>query len=304
MANHEPVLLHEVLERLQPGPGGIFLDCTLGRGGHALALLERVGAGGFVLALDRDPEAVAVGRRLAEHHPGLAVRGGTFSRLGAVAGELGLTGRVDGVLFDLGVSSPQLEAAERGFSFSRPGPLDMRMDPTQGSTAADWLNSAPQAEIAWVLREYGEEPEAKRIAAAIVRSRPLFTTADLGEAVRVALPRRPREHHPATLTFQAIRIFLNRELEEIEAALPQALEVLRPGGRLAVISFHSLEDRRVKRFMRDEARGDPYPRELPVTQDQLRPRLRVVGGPVRAGAEEVGRNPRARSAVLRVAEKL
>jgi 16S rRNA (cytosine1402-N4)-methyltransferase len=304
MVEHRPVLLREVLELLQPGPGGVFFDCTLGRAGHALALLDRVGPGGLVVGLDRDPDAVATGLRLAAADPRLVVRAGAFSGLGALARELGVEGRVDGLLFDLGVSSPQLEAPDRGFSFSRDGVLDMRMDPTRGPTAAEWLNGASQSDIARVLRVYGEEPEAGRIAAAIVRARPLVTTGDLAQAVAAAVPRRVRDHHPATLTFQAVRIYLNRELEELEAALPQALQVLRPGGRLAVISFHSLEDRRVKRFVRDQARGDPFPRDLPVTGAALRPRLRPLGKPVRPGPEELAENPRARSAVLRAAEKL
>jgi len=304
MRDHHPVLLREVLEALRPREGGVYFDCTLGRGGHATALLEIVGPGGRVIGLDRDPEAVVAGRRLAEADPRLVVRAASFSSLLQQAEELGTTGRVDGVLFDLGVSSPQLEAPERGFSFLRDGPLDMRMDPSAGTSAAQWLNTASEAEIARVLRSYGEEPDAHRIASAIVRARPLSTTRQLSELVERAVPRRARDRHPATLTFQAIRIFLNRELEELESALPQALEVLRAGGRLAVISFHSLEDRRVKRFIRDQTRGDPFPRDLPVPQSALRPRLRPVGDAVRPSVEEVADNPRARSAVLRVAEKL
>lgn len=304
MVQHRPVLLREVLEALRPREGGVYVDCTFGRGGHAGALLERVGPGGRVIGLDRDPEAAAAARRWAEADPRLVARAVPFSALGREAAELGVTGAVDGILFDLGVSSPQLDAPERGFSFLRDGPLDMRMDPAAGPSAADWLNSAAQAEIARVLKTYGEEPEAGRIAAAIVRARPLHTTRGLAEVIERALPRRARDRHPATLTFQAIRIFLNREIEELESALPQCLEVLRPGGRLAVISFHSLEDRRVKRFIRDQARGDPFPSDLPVAASALRPRLRPLGRALHAGEEEVAANPRARSAVLRVAEKL
>ena len=304
MRHHQPVLLHEVLDALRPHGDGVYFDCTLGRGGHATALLERLGPGGRVIGLDRDPEAVAAGRRIAEADPRFVVRAASFSSLLREAGELATVGEVDGVLFDLGVSSPQLEAPERGFSFLRDGPLDMRMDPGSGPSAAEWLNTASAAEIARVLRTCGEEPEAHRIARAIIRARPLSTTRQLAELVEKTLPRRARDRHPATLTFQAIRIFLNRELEELDAALPQALAVLRPGARLAVISFHSLEDRRVKRFIRDQARGDPFPRDLPVPQTALHPRLRPVGDAVRPGAEEVADNPRARSAILRVAEKL
>jgi 16S rRNA (cytosine1402-N4)-methyltransferase len=304
MSDHRPVLLREAVEALRPCPGGIYLDCTFGRGGHALALLERIGPGGRVIGIDRDPEAVAVGRRLAAADPRLVMRAAPFSSLDALAREVGVWGRADGVLFDLGVSSPQLEAPERGFSFSRQGPLDMRMDPGTGPTAAEWLNSAPRAEIARVLRTFGEEPHAARIAAAIVRSRPLANTRELAQVVGSAVPRPDPDRHPATRTFQAIRIFLNREIEELEAALPQALDVLKPGGRLAVISFHSLEDRVVKRFIRDQARGDPFPRDLPVPQSALHPHLRSVAGPVSPSDAEVGDNPRARSARLRVAEKL
>jgi 16S rRNA (cytosine1402-N4)-methyltransferase len=306
MGLHRPVLLREVLEALRPRAGGVYVDCTFGRGGHAGALLEQVGPGGRVIGLDRDPEAAAAARRWAQADPRLIARTASFSALAREAEALGVAGAVDGVLFDLGVSSPQLDAPERGFSFLRDGPLDMRMDPTAGPSAAEWVNAAAQAEIARVLRDYGEEPEAGRIAAAIVRARPLSTTRELAETVERALPRgvRDRDRHPATLTFQAIRIFLNRELEELESALPQCLEVLRPGGRLAVISFHSLEDRRVKRFIRDQARGDPFPRDLPVAASALHPRLRPVGRAVHAGEEEVAANPRARSAVLRVAETL
>jgi 16S rRNA (cytosine1402-N4)-methyltransferase len=306
MGLHRPVLLREVLEALRPRAGGVYVDCTFGRGGHAGALLEQVGPGGRVIGLDRDPEAAAAARRWAQADPRLIARTAPFSALAREAEALGVAGAVDGVLFDLGVSSPQLDAPERGFSFLRDGPLDMRMDPTAGPSAAEWVNAAAQAEIARVLRDYGEEPEAGRIAAAIVRARPLSTTRELAETVERALPRgvRDRDRHPATLTFQAIRIFLNRELEELESALPQCLEVLRPGGRLAVISFHSLEDRRVKRFIRDQARGDPFPRDLPVAASALHPRLRPVGRAVHAGEEEVAANPRARSAVLRVAETL
>lgn len=257
-----------------------------------------------MIGLDRDPEAVAAARRWAETDPRLVVRAAPFSALAREAADLGVAGKVDGVLFDLGVSSPQLDAPERGFSFLREGPLDMRMDPGAGPSAGEWLDTADEAEIVSVLRSYGEEPQARRIAAAIVRARPIATTRELAAVIEQAVPRRARDHHPATLTFQAIRIFINRELEELDSVLPQCLDVLRPGGRLAVISFHSLEDRRVKRFIRDEARGDPYPRDLPVAAAALHPRLHPVGRAVRATEEEVRENPRARSAVLRVAEKL
>jgi 16S rRNA (cytosine1402-N4)-methyltransferase len=292
---------------LTPRSGGVYLDCTFGRGGHALALLGRVGPEGRVIGIDRDPEAVAAGRAMAERDPRLTVHHSSFSRLNAVAKAEGVEGRVDGILFDLGVSSPQLDALERGFSFLKDGPLDMRMDPSNGPSAADWLSRAPEEEIAQVLKEYGEERYARRIARAIVRARgtrPLLRTGQLAEIVNGASPTRERDKHPATRTFQAIRIYVNREIEEIEAALERVIELLAPGGRLAVLSFHSLEDRIVKRFMRSHARGDEYPRDLPVPQSAMRPRLKVIGKPVRPSLSEVAQNPRARSAVLRVAEKL
>ena len=296
------MLLGEVLEALAVQPDGFYVDATFGRGGHSAAILARLGERGTLLAIDRDPQAAAAARAQLGADPRATVVHAPFSSLSAVLA--GAPRKADGILVDLGVSSPQLDDAARGFSFLRDGPLDMRMDPAAGPSAADWLNSAAQAEIARVLKTYGEEPDAGRIAAAIVRARPLHTTRELAEVIERALPRHARDRHPATLTFQAIRIFLNREIEELESALPQCLEVLRPGGRLAVISFHSLEDRRVKRFIRDQARGDPFPPDLPVAASALRPRLRPLGRAVHAGEEEVAANPRARSAVLRVAEKL
>jgi 16S rRNA (cytosine1402-N4)-methyltransferase len=304
MPDHRPVLLAEVIAALRPFPGGTYVDCTFGRGGHTVALLERVGQDGRVIAIDRDPEAVTAADALAAADPRLTVAPGPFSRLAEHADRLGVAGRCDGVLFDLGVSSPQLDSPDRGFSFLRDGPLDMRMDPAIGVSAAEWLNTAEPAEIARVLRVYGEEPQAGRIAGAIVAARPLATTRQLAEVVAGAVRRREPDRHPATRTFQAVRIHLNRELAELESALPQALDVLRPGGRLAAISFHSLEDRLVKRFIRDQARGDPFPPDLPVPQSALCPRLAPIGGPRAPSAAEIAGNPRARSARLRVAEKL
>lgn len=285
----------------------VLVDGTFGRGGHARVLLERIGETGRVIAIDRDPEAVAAGRALAERDPRLSIRHAGFGSLAEVVGGLGLLGQVDGVLLDLGVSSPQFDTAERGFSFRLDGELDMRMDPGQGESAAEWLSRASHGEIAGVLRRLGEERYAGRIASAILRERarrPIRTTGQLAALIEAARPGHERGRHPATRSFQAIRIYINRELEELEQALARMIEVLAPGGRMAVISFHSLEDRRVKRFIRDQARGDEYPPGLPVRAADIRPWLRPVGRPVRPGEAEVQENPRARSAVLRVAERI
>ncbi len=306
MDEHRPVFVREVLEALRPRSGGVYVDCTFGRGGHAVALLERIGPEGIVIGLDKDPEAVATGRKLAEKDARLHIHRGPFSGLAQVAKAEEVFGRVDGILFDLGVSSPQLDAAGRGFSFRRNGPLDMRMDPDAGPSAAEWINSVREMELTQVLKTFGEERYAKRVAAAIVRARraePISTTSQLAEIVASAIPVRERSKDPATRTFQAIRIHINRELEEIQQALGQVIHVLAVGGRLAVISFHSLEDRLVKRFIRDLARGDRLPRDLPVPESALEPRLRPVGKAIRPSETEVARNPRARSAILRIAEK-
>jgi len=303
---HAPVLVDEVITALAPRPGGIYMDCTFGRGGHTRALLERVGASGRVLVLDKDPAAAAGARALAERDRRVRARRGSFTGLEGFAREEGVWGRLDGVLFDLGVSSPQLDDPARGFSFRAEGPLDMRMDPERGESAAGWLARAGEGEIARVLKRYGEERYARRIARAIVaarRERPIETTRQLAEIVARAAPTRERERHPATRTFQALRIVVNDELEELAEALDQALRTLAPGGRLAVISFHSLEDRLVKRFMRRPAGTGAAPRGLPLPGEPAPPPLRPLGKPVRPTEAEVARNPRARSAMLRVAEK-
>jgi len=304
---HTPVLLEESLESLVIDPDGIYVDGTFGRGGHARALLARLGAGGRLLGLDRDPRAVAAGAALARRDPRFAMAHAPISRMEEVTRRRGLFGRVSGLLLDLGVSSPQLEEPDRGFSFLADGPLDMRMDTSGGQTAAQWLMGAEEAEIASVLRGYGEERHAGRIARAIVRARdeqPIVTTRALGRIVAAAGPDREPGRHPATRTFQAIRIHVNRELEELRACLAGVCGLLTAGGRLVVISFHSLEDRIVKRFVRDEARGDRFPRGVPVTARETRARLRPVGKPVRPSDAEVAANPRARSALMRVAERL
>jgi len=303
--SHIPALLDEVLAALAPRTGGLYVDCTFGRGGHARALLARVGPGGRVLALDRDPAAVAVGRELAAGDARLSVVHAPFSRLAELAARHGVHGRVDGVLFDLGVSSPQLDDPGRGFSFREEGPLDMRMDPTCGPSAAEWLARVGERQLAEVLARYGEERHARRLARAIVaarRERPIETTRQLAELVARASPARERGQHPATRTFQALRIEVNRELDELAAGLEQAAEALAPGGRLAVISFHSLEDRLVKRFIRERTRGPASRAGLPPAPVRGA-RLRAVTRLVRPAPAEVERNPRARSARLRVAER-
>lgn len=304
-ARHDPVMRAEVLEALAVRPDGVYVDATYGRGGHARAVRRRLGGSGRLLVMDRDPEAVAAARAELGADPRVAVAHAPFSRLAGVVRGAGLAA-ADGVLLDLGVSSPQLDDPRRGFSFSADGPLDMRMDPGSGEPASAWLNRAEAGEIARVLRRYGEEPHAGRISRAIVAARgegPIETTGRLARIIAAAVPRAEPGRHPATRSFQAIRIFINRELEELEAALQQALEVLSPGGRLVVVSFHSLEDRIVKRFLRRHARGDDFPPGVPVTADRLRPRLRLLGRARRPAAAEVAANPRARSAVLRAAER-
>lgn len=306
--SHRPVLLEEALEALKLKPKGVYVDATFGRGGHAQAILQRLGPDGRLLGLDKDPQAIAAARERFGDEARFSIHHASFAELGQVVSEAGLMGKVDGVLMDLGVSSPQLDDAGRGFSFMRQGPLDMRMDNSRGVSAAAWLAQAKEAEIARVLKEYGEERFAKRIARAIVAARqeaPIDTTGRLVEIIQSVMPkRREQDKHPATRSFQGIRIFINRELEDLRSCLEQVVQVLGAGGRLAVISFHSLEDRIVKRFMRDQAKGDDFPPHLPVTVEQLNPKLRLVGKSIRASAEEVAENPRARSAVLRVAEKV
>lgn len=307
LAQHRPVLLEESLEALALRPDGVYVDGTFGRGGHSGAILARLGPGGRLLAFDKDPAAVAAAQGRYGGDRRFSIVRGSFAMLAETAQGQGLMGRVDGVLLDLGVSSPQLDDAARGFSFLRDGPLDMRMDPQAGPSAAQWLAAASEREIAEVLWRLGEERHARRIARALVAARreaPIETTGRLAELIAAAVPGREPHKHPATRSFQAIRIHVNRELEELEACLAQVPQVLAPGGRLAVISFHSLEDRIVKRFMRREAQGPELPRRLPVPAAQARPRLRVVGKARRPGEDELRENPRARSAVLRVAERL
>ncbi len=293
------------MNALSVKPGGNYLDATYGRGGHASAILNRLGRDGRLLVTDRDPAAVAAARAAYANDRRVLCRHAAFDRMDVAAREAGLDAKLDGILMDLGVSSPQLDDPSRGFSFLNDGPLDMRMDPTEGPSAADWLAQASETDLVRVLREFGEETQAKRIARAVVtarRAQPIETTRQLADVVAGEIGHR-RDRHPATLTFQAIRIAVNRELEQLRAALPKAVQLLRGGGRLVVISFHSLEDRIVKRFLREQTRGDPYPPDAPVTADRLQPQLKLVGKPVRPGADELRANPRARSAVMRVAER-
>lgn len=303
---HIPVMLDEVLEALAIRPDGIYVDATFGRGGHARGILRRLGQNGRLYAIDQDPEAVVAAKTMTEDQR-FVMRQNSFARLRECCDDWGISGCISGLLLDLGVSSPQLDNPERGFSFMQDGPLDMRMDPGAGISAHEWLNQADEKEIADVLWRFGEERHARRIARRIVESRlraPLVSTRQLAEIVESAYPARERHKHPATRSFQAIRIFINRELEVLQAALEQSLDLLAPGGRLAVISFHSLEDRMVKRFMRTQAEGVEMPRHLPVRESRQGRTMRLVGKAVRAGDDEVRRNPRARSAVLRAAEKL
>jgi 16S rRNA (cytosine1402-N4)-methyltransferase len=300
------VLAAEAVNALAVKPDGAYVDATFGRGGHAREILARLGPDGRLVALDRDPDAVAVGREIRDAR--LAVRHARFSKLTEVVNAAGVA-RADGVLFDLGVSSPQFDAPERGFSFRHDAPLDMRMDPGEGESAADWLAHAEEAEIREVVKAYGEERFAGAVAKALVGARerePVRTTGQLAAIVGAVVRSRERGQDPATRTFQALRLYVNQELEELQVALPQALALLVTGGRLVVISFHSLEDRIVKNFMRDRAHPEARtPRGLPLRADQLpKPELHLVGKPVRPREAEVSANPRARSAIMRVAEKV
>ena len=283
------------------------MDGTFGRGGHSAAILDRLGESGCLIALDKDEQAISYGRQRFSGERRLHMRHSSFSRLGEVAQEQGVFGKVNAVLLDLGVSSPQLDDARRGFSFQQDGPLDMRMDRSSGMSAAQWLATADEAEIARVLWEYGEERFSRRIARAVVEQRqrePLNTTSQLAALITRASPVKERHKHPATRSFQAIRIHINSELDDLKEGLVQAVDVLAPGGRLVVISFHSLEDRIVKRFLRDQSRGDVLPKGVPVMDKQLKPGiLKCIGKPVRAQKEELRINPRARSAIMRIAEK-
>jgi 16S rRNA (cytosine1402-N4)-methyltransferase len=304
---HTPVLATEALAGLALEAGGYYVDATFGRGGHAALILEALGREGRLLALDRDPQAIEAGRRRFADEVRLTLVHASFADLGAIVRSHAGDRPCRGVLFDLGVSSPQLDDPARGFSFRADGPLDMRMDPTRGEPVSAWLARAGVDEIRQVIATFGEERFARRVAQAIVSARqkaPLTRTAELATLVAGAVRTREPGKHPATRTFQALRMYINDELGQLERGLTGALEVLSPGGRLAVISFHSLEDRAAKRFMQRAAQVDPALKHLPVVPLQARPRLKLIGRKARAGEAEVARNPRARSALLRIAEKL
>ncbi len=304
---HRPVMLDEVLQGLRIKPQGCYLDGTFGRGGHAVAILEQLEEQGRLYAMDKDPEAVRAAQRAFGSDERFHIHHGSFTELRAMTERLGVFGRLDGVLFDLGVSSPQLDDASRGFSFQKDGALDMRMDNTRGQSAAEWLSEVDEKILSEVIKQYGEERFARRIARAIVevrKEKPVVTTQQLADLIANAVPTREKNKHPATRTFQAIRMVINRELEDAEEGLKQAVDALAPGGRLAVISFHSLEDRLVKRFMRKESKGEELPPDLPVMGNPQQGRLKVIGKALKASAQEVQDNPRARSAMLRIAEKV
>jgi 16S rRNA (cytosine1402-N4)-methyltransferase len=300
---HTSVLLHEAIDAVVTDPDGFYIDGTFGRGGHTAELLSRLSEHGRVLAIDKDPQAIEAGRKRFADDSRLTIVHGSFADMGDW-----LEGReVTGVLLDLGVSSPQLDQAERGFSFMRDGPLDMRMDTSSGLSAAEWIATAAEKDIAQVIKEFGEERFAKRMAAAVVRERelaPITRTVQLAKILADAHPAWERGRHPATKAFQAIRIFINRELDDLVALLEQVIDLLKIDGRLVVISFHSLEDRKVKRFIRDQERGIKLPKNLPVRDVERGVRLKKIGKAVKPEAVEVGGNVRSRSAVMRVAVRV
>jgi len=304
---HATVLLDEAVAALITDPDGFYVDGTFGRGGHSSLILSKLGSKGRLLAVDKDPAACEVAKNRFADEPRFEMVRGSFAELAEMMIERGLQNQVQGVLLDLGVSSPQLDDAARGFSFLRDGPLDMRMDPDSGISAAEWLAVAGEDEITRVLREYGEERFARRMARAIVAARaetPITRTAQLAAIVAEANPSWEKGKHPATRAFQGIRIFINRELDDLERVLASVLDVLAVGGRLVVISFHSLEDRIVKRFIREQEKGKPIPKGLPIMEKDIVRRMRSLSKASKASAAEVAANPRARSAVMRVAEKV
>ncbi len=310
--SHISVLLNESVDGLSIDPDGIYIDGTFGRGGHSRAILSRLSEKGRLISIDRDPQAIAIANRISD--PRFQIIHGPFSNMESYVNKLGLTGQINGVLLDLGVSSPQLDDPERGFSFMRDGPLDMRMDPSSGISASDWLLTAETDDIAWVLKVFGEERFAKRIARAIAQYReneqnpPLTRTLQLAQLIAAVSPIKEKKKHPATRSFQAIRIYINSELEEIEKALKGALNLLAKGGRLSVISFHSLEDRLVKQFIKKQSKGPDVPYGVPLTEAQIRAlgqaSMKPIGKALKPSDREVSDNTRARSSVLRVAEKL
>lgn len=302
---HEAIMVPEVLKGLRIYPEGIYLDATFGRGGHARAILDHLGPKGRLLVMDRDPEAIEVAKALAEEDARVSFRQMPFSKLFNFCQEMGVLGKVNGVLLDLGVSSPQLDTPKRGFSFRLDGPLDMRMNPEEGISAAEWIKDASLEKIAFVLKHFGEERFARRIAAAIVEARqvePITSTLQLADIVAKANPAWEKHKHPATRSFQAIRLYMNNELEELASALEQILEVLADKGRMAIISFHSLEHSMIKQFISKHVHGDEHPKALPIPFTQLNQRLVRIGKKTTPSESEIKGNPRSRSAVLRVAE--
>ncbi|WP_114785107.1 16S rRNA (cytosine(1402)-N(4))-methyltransferase RsmH [Vibrio tetraodonis] len=310
---HISVLLHESIDGLAIKPDGIYIDGTFGRGGHSRQILSQLGESGRLFSIDRDPQAIEEAKTIQDAR--FTIIHGPFSGMADYAEQRGLVGKVDGVLLDLGVSSPQLDDAERGFSFMKDGPLDMRMDPTTGIPVSQWLLEAGLDDITWVIREFGEDKHARRIAKAIVNYRenednePLTRTSQLAKLISEAAPKSFKEKkHPATRAFQAFRIYINSELEEIDTALKSAASILAPHGRLSVISFHSLEDRMVKRFIRKESKGPEVPHGIPMTEEQIsalgKANLTPVGKAIKPSKQEIDINTRSRSSVLRIAEKL
>ncbi|MDU8924103.1 16S rRNA (cytosine(1402)-N(4))-methyltransferase RsmH [Pasteurellaceae bacterium LIM206] len=312
LPEHVTVLLHEAVNGLALKEKGVYIDGTFGRGGHSRLILSRLAADGRLIAIDRDPRAIAEAEKIRD--PRFHIEHNSFSAIPGICEKLGLVGKIDGILLDLGVSSPQLDDAGRGFSFMKDGPLDMRMDTGKGLSAAQWLQQVSIEDLTRVLKDFGEERFAKRIATAIVNfnktaiqngTEPLHSTLQLAELIARSVPFKDKHKHPATRSFQAIRIFINEELDELESVLQSALTVLAPAGRLSVISFHSLEDRMVKRFMRKQSKGEDIPKGLPLREEQIQRNqtLKVIGKAIRPGEAEIAANPRSRSAVLRIAER-
>lgn len=310
---HITVLLHEAVNGLALKENGIYIDGTFGRGGHSRLILSKLSPNGRLIGVDRDPRAIAEAQKIQD--PRFQIEHNIFSRIPEICEKLNLVGKIDGILLDLGVSSPQLDEAERGFSFMKDGPLDMRMDTTQGLSAEEWLKQVSVEDLTWVLKTFGEERFAKRIATAIVDYNKsaakngtefLSRTSQLAELISQAVPFKDKHKHPATRSFQAIRIFINSELDELESVLNSALDMLAPEGRLSIISFHSLEDRMVKHFMKKQSKGEDIPKGLPLREDQIQrnQKLKVIGKAIQPSDAEIQANPRSRSAVLRVAERI
>lgn len=304
---HQSVLLAEAIDALAIDPTGIYIDATFGRGGHSREILQRLNDQGRLIVIDKDPQAIAVANQLAQQDKRVSVIHDSFTAIQDSTQFADVKQNISGILFDLGVSSPQLDDVNRGFSFQADGPLDMRMDTSRGQSAAEWIATVSEQQLAQIFKDYGEERYAKRIAAAVCQARddnPITRTLQLADIIKQANPNWEKHKHPATRCFQAIRIFINSELNDLTHALNHSLDLLAVGGRLVVISFHSLEDRLVKQFMRAQAKGPDIPKEIPVLSHQIAARMKIISKAVRANSNEVQQNPRARSAVLRIAEKI